>query len=177
MSVKKQRFRYVLRPINVIVEYPDNSIRTYLTGWKSNMRDQVKLKKYNLTIARLLEVILSMSEEQQKTMLQQADDLVSGDRRGFLRKSCSLQVDFATTDRTHKGFIKNISRKGVFIEAKAPIMIGEEVLMVFKVNGNSADVKLRGEIAHATRWGIGIEFIPNGPDFDEMIGALIQSIR
>jgi len=34
-----------------------------------------KFKKYIPTIARLLEVILSMSEEQQKTILKQADDL------------------------------------------------------------------------------------------------------
>jgi hypothetical protein len=141
------------------------------------MRNQVKLKKYNLTIARLLEVILSMSEDQQKTILKQADELVKGDRRVFDRKSCHLQVDFATSDRTHKGHIKNISHHGVFIEAKAPVMISEEVLMVFKVNQNSAAVKLRGEIAHATRWGIGVEFIAKGPHFDKMISNLIQKIH
>jgi Tfp pilus assembly protein PilZ len=141
------------------------------------MRNQVKLKKYNLTIAKLLEAILSMSEEQQKTILKQADEMVKGDRRDYFRKTCSLQVDFATSDRTHKGYIRNISRKGLFIEAKAPIVIGEEVLMVFKVNRNSEDVKLRGEIAHATRWGIGIEFIAKGSEFETMIGKLIQNIK
>jgi len=141
------------------------------------MQKKVKLKKHNLTIARLLEVILSMSEEQQKTILKQADDLVKGDRRISDRKSCDLQVDFATSDRTHKGYIKNMSKKGVFIEAQAPIMIGEEVLMVFKVNRESKAVKLRGEIAHATRWGIGVEFIAKGPQFDQHIRDIIQRIR
>ena len=141
------------------------------------MRDQVKLKKYDLTIARLLEVILSMSEDQQKTILKQADDMVKGDKRSFNRKSCRLQVDFATSDRTHKGYIKNISQKGVFIEAKAPIVIGEEVLMVFKINRNSEDIKLRGEIAHATRWGIGVEFAEKGPHFDQKIDVVIDQIQ
>ena len=141
------------------------------------MRNKVKLKKYNLTIARLWEVMLSMSEEQQATMLKHADELITGDKRVYARKSCHLRVDFATSDRTHKGYINNISLHGVFIEAKAPIMIGEGVLMVFKVNRDAKAVKLRGEIAHATRWGMGVEFIEKGPQFDQKIRHIIQGIR
>lgn len=141
------------------------------------MPKQVKLKKYNLTFARLLNVILSMSEEQQETILKQAGDLIKSDRRTFDRKSCDLQVDFATSNRTHKGYIKNISQVGVFIEAQAPIMIGEEVLMIFKINRTSKAVKLKGEIAHATRWGVGVEFTAKGPNFDRQIMNLIQRIR
>ncbi len=141
------------------------------------MPKNVKLRKYNLTISKLLEVILSMSEEQQETILKQAEYLVKGDRRNSDRKGCDLQVDFATTDRTHKGYIKNVSKKGVFIESQAPIIIGEEVLLVFKVNRDSKAVKLRGEIAHATRWGIGVEFIAKGPQFDQQITDIIQRIR
>lgn len=141
------------------------------------MQKKVKLKKYNVTIARLLEVILSMSEEHQETILKQANDLVNDDRRISDRKSCNLHVDFATLERAHKGYIKNISRKGVFIKAQAPIMIGEEVLMVFKLNRDSKAVKLRGEIAHATRWGMGVEFTAKGPHFDKIISDLIQNIN
>ena len=141
------------------------------------MQNKVKLKKYNLTIAKLLEVILSMSEEQQAAILRQADEMVRSDRRNFVRKSCHLQVDFATTDRTHRGYIKNISHHGVFIEAKAPVMIGEEVLMVFKVQRDSRAVKLKGEIAHATRWGIGVEFTTKGPRFEQHITDILQGIR
>ena len=140
------------------------------------MQDQVKLKKYNTRIARLLEVILSMSEQQQEKILQLAEDMVRGDRRFSDRKSCNLQVDFATTDRTHKGYIKNISKQGVFIESQAPIIIGDAVLMVFKINPNSNAVKLKGEIAHATRWGIGVEFTAKGPNFEQRITNLIRSI-
>jgi hypothetical protein len=141
------------------------------------MADSVKLKKYNLTIARLMEVILGMSEEQQAVILRQAEEAVKGDRRIFIRKACHLPVDFAASDRTHKGHIKNISRHGMFISAKAPIVIGEEVLMVFKVNRKAPTVKLRGKIAHATRWGIGVEFSAGGPDFERRINDLIEQIR
>jgi PilZ domain len=141
------------------------------------MEKSIKLKKYNMTIARLMEVILSMSEEQQAAVLKQAEEAVKGDRRIFVRKACHLPVDFATSDRTHKGYIKNISRHGVFISAKAPIVIGEEVLMVFKVRKDAEVVKLKGEIAHATRWGIGVEFTATEPRFDQFIIDLIHQIR
>jgi hypothetical protein len=55
-------------------------------------------------------------------------------------------------------------------------VIGEEVLMVFKLKRDSKATKLRGEIAHATRWGIGIEFTEKGPQFDEVIRVIIQRI-
>jgi len=141
------------------------------------MPEQIKLKKYNIRIAKLLDVILNMNEKQQETILQHAEELVRGDRRISDRKSCHLQVDFATTERTHKGYIKNISTKGVFIESRVPIIIGEAVLMVFKVNRASKAVKLKGEIAHASRWGIGIEFTATGPRFEQQIINLIQRIR
>jgi len=141
------------------------------------MQKPVKLKKYNIRIAKLLEVILNMSEEQQETILQHAEELVRGDRRFSDRKSCDLPVHFATTDRTHKGYIKNISKNGVFIASQAPITIGEAVLMVFKVDRDSKAVKLKGEIAHATRWGIGVEFAAKGPRFDQRITNIIQRIR
>jgi Tfp pilus assembly protein PilZ len=141
------------------------------------MANRVKLKKYNMTIARLMEVILSMSEEQRAAILKQAEEAVKGDRRIFFRKACHLPVDFATSDRTHKGYIKNFSQHGVFISAKAPIVIGEEVLMVFKVSQEAKAVKLKGEIAHATRWGIGVEFTTVEPHFDQLIADLINQIR
>jgi len=130
-----------------------------------------------MTIARLMEVILSMSEEQQAAILKQAEEAVKGDRRFFVRKACHLPVNFAASDRTHKGYIKNFSQHGVFISAKAPIVIGEEVLMVFKVSQDAKAVKLKGDIAHATRWGIGVQFTATGPHFDQLIADLINQIR
>jgi len=141
------------------------------------MQDSVTLKKYNITIARLLDVILTMNESQQKIILQQAEDLVKGERRISERKSCDLRVHFATADRAHRGVIKNVSMTGVFIESQAPVIIGEEVLMAFKVNNNAAPAKLRGEIAHATRWGIGVEFTAKGPLFDQQIKNIIRNIK
>lgn len=140
------------------------------------MQKKAKLKKYNITIAKLWDVILSLTEEQQRILLTHVDTLLKGDKREFVRKSCDLQVDFATSNRTHKGRIKNISQLGVFIEAKAPVIIGEEVLMIFSLNREMKAVKLRGEVAHATRWGIGVEFPAREPHFDRQIKELVRQI-
>ena len=140
------------------------------------MQDKVKMKKNSTAIARLLEIIVSMNEKQQAALLRHAEELVKIDRRNLVRKSCHLQVDFAASERTHKGYIKNMSQNGLFIEAQAPVLIGEEVLMVFKLRRNSEATKLKGEIAHATRWGIGVEFTEKGPQLDEKIRDIIQRI-
>ena len=66
---------------------------------------------------------------------------------------------FRHQDTNTQGRIIIVSQHGLFIEAQAPIVIGEEVLMVFKLKRDSKATKLRGEIAHATRWGIGIELL------------------
>jgi Tfp pilus assembly protein PilZ len=55
-------------------------------------------------------------------------------------------------------------------------VIGEEVLMAFKLKRNSEAAKLKGGIAHATRWGIGVEFTEKGPQLDEKIRDIIQRI-
>jgi len=141
------------------------------------MANSKKLKKYNITIARLMEVILSMSEEQQTAILKHAEDAVKRDRRDFVRKACHLPVDFAASGHTHKGYIKNISRQGMFISGKAPVVIGEEVLIVFKINMDSEPVELKGEIAHTSRWGIGVEFKETEPHFDQKMVDLISQIQ
>jgi hypothetical protein len=140
------------------------------------MQEKAKLKKYNLTIARLWDIILSLTEEQQETLLRQVDEFLKADKREIVRKACDLKVDFATSDRTHIGRIKNISRHGVFIEAKVPVIIGEELLMVFSLNRHSKPFKLRGEVVHATRWGIGVEFTASESQFDRQIKELVRKI-
>jgi hypothetical protein len=140
------------------------------------MQEKAKLKKYNITIAKLWDIILRLSEEQQEILLRQVDNMLKADQREFVRKACDLEIDFAASNRTHKGRIKNISRLGVFIEARAPVIIGEEVLMVFRLDPDVKAVKLRGEVAHATRWGIGVEFTSKEPQFNLMIANLIQRL-
>ncbi len=160
-----------------MTKYPDINISTKPNGLKTAMQKEAKLKKYNIAIAKLWDIILNLTEEQQQTLLRQIDAQLERDKREFVRKSCDLQVDFATADRTHKGRIKNISQLGVFIEAKAPVIIGEKILMIFSLNRETKAVKLRGEVVHATRWGIGVEFTAKEPRFDRQLKDLLRQLR
>ena len=62
----------------------------------------------------------------------------------------------------------------MFIEAKVPVIIGKEVLMDFSLNREMKAVKLRGEVAHATRWRIGVEFSAKEPHFVRRIKELVD---
>lgn len=141
------------------------------------MKKAKEFKKYNVAIPRLFEVILGMNEEQQAELLRYADKLIKNDRRGFRRKSCHVSVNFATFDRTHRGYIKNISHTGAFIATKAPIIVGEEILMIFNTQENENPVKVKGEIVHATRWGIGVEFKSIDSEIEDAIWYFISQIE
>ncbi|MDJ0819332.1 MAG: hypothetical protein QNJ58_24220, partial [Desulfobacterales bacterium] len=91
-------------------KYADDKIRMNSIEGNRDMQKKAKLKKYNLTIAKLWDIILSMTEGQREILLRQVDEMLKADKREFVRKSCDLPVDFATPERTHKGRIKNISR-------------------------------------------------------------------
>ena len=80
------------------------------------MRTQENLlKKYNVVIPKLFQIILNLPEEKQHLLLQYAEELLIKERRAFVRKKCSIPVSYATYDRVYSNVIKNISQKGVFI--------------------------------------------------------------
>ena len=69
---------------------------------------QTSLKKYNVVIPKLFQIILNLPEEKQLALLQHAEELLVKERRAFVRKSCSIPVSYATYDRVYSNIIKNI---------------------------------------------------------------------
>ena len=80
---------------------------------------------------RLIELINSMSEHQCDVLLRQLEDLKPQDRRTHPRRSCSMPVDCATGDQSFKGFIKDISTGGVFIETHGDLTVGKDITLTF----------------------------------------------
>ncbi|MDH3886311.1 MAG: hypothetical protein OET63_18970, partial [Desulfobacterales bacterium] len=70
------------------------------------------LKKYNVVIPKLFQIILNISEDKQSLLLKYAEELLVKERRAFIRKTCSIPVSYATYDRVYSNTIKNISQKG-----------------------------------------------------------------
>jgi Tfp pilus assembly protein PilZ len=135
------------------------------------------LKKYNVVIPKLFQIILNISEDKQLLLLQYAEELLVKERRSFIRKTCSIPVSYATYDRVYTNTIKNISQKGVFIETQRPLFVGEELLLSFSMDGIDKPLKVKGEIVQVNRSGIGVEFKNMSPYIEEMLAALISRMK
>ena len=138
---------------------------------------ETALKKYNVVIPKLFQIILNLPEEKQSVLLQYAEDLLTKERRAFIRKSCSIPVSYATYDRMYTNIIKNISQKGVFIETQRPLFVGEELILSFSMAGFGKPLKVKGEIVQVNRSGIGVEFKNTSPYIEEMLATLINRMK
>jgi len=135
------------------------------------------LKKYNVVIPKLFQIILNLPEEKQHLLLQYAEELLIKERRAFVRKKCSIPVSYATYDRVYSNVIKNISQKGVFIETQRPLFVGEELILSFSIAGFGSPLKVKGEIVQVSRSGIGVEFKNMSPYIKEMLGTLLDKMK
>ena len=135
-----------------------------------------KIKKYNIVIYKLFNLILNMNAVQQVTLLEKAEKLFQ-ERRSNIRKSCKIPVSYATDDRIFSNDIINISQNGVFIKTPKPLFVGEQILMNFELKGFDKPLKLMGEIVHANRTGIGVQFKDVNHILSGMIGMVVTWMK
>ncbi|MGD8765649.1 MAG: PilZ domain-containing protein [Desulfobacteraceae bacterium] len=136
-----------------------------------------ELKKYNTLIYKLFNIVLNLSEKQQQILLQHAEELFLQEKREHIRKAVKIPVYYATYDRVYSNYIKNISQQGLFIETQRPLFVGEEIVMTFRLKGFDKPLKIKGEVAHATRAGIGVEFKNTSPYLMQIIGLLVDRME
>ncbi|MEJ2285086.1 MAG: PilZ domain-containing protein [Desulfobacterales bacterium] len=134
-------------------------------------------KKYNVVISKLFQVVINLDQQQQEALLNHAEELLAKEKRLGIRKSCTLPINFAAYDRVYSGHIKNISANGLFIETQRPLLVGDEIIMTFRLQGLDKPLKLRGEIAHATRTGVGVEFKDISPYIEELLKTVIKGMN
>ena len=134
-------------------------------------------KTYNIVISKLFQIVIDLGEEQQEALLHHAEELLLKEKRSGIRKPCSIPINFAAYDRVFSNHIKNISSTGLFIETQRPLFVGDEIIMAFRMEGFDKPLKLRGEIAHATRKGVGVEFKDISPYIEEMLRTVIKRIK
>ncbi len=134
-------------------------------------------KKYNLAISRLFQIIIELNEEQQKELLYHAEQLLVKEKRGDIRRSCDIPVNYAANDHVFSNKITNISANGLFIDTRRPLIRGNEVIMAFRLEGFDKSLKLRGEIARANQAGIGVAFKNISPHVEEMIRIAVNRMK
>lgn len=142
----------------------------------SASRKDQNIKQYNVTISKLIKLILRLNEEHQKALLKKGQELLSKEKRAP-RKSCRIPVRYKTFDRVYSDRIMNISQSGVFIETRKPIFVGEEILMNFKLEGIKRPLNLRGDVVHASNRGVGIEFKNVDPALTQIMPAVLELMK
>ena len=140
----------------------------------ANLNQQIR--KNNIIISKIIKINLKLKQEQQLKLLRYAEELLIEDKRSSSRKACAIPINFASQNRIFTDQIKDISKSGLFIETTKPLIVGERVIMSFNINGYDRPFKIRGEIMHANRLGVGVEFREISPYIADMIGALVDRI-
>ncbi len=107
---------------------------------------------------RLGELIHELTEDQCERLLEKLERWKSKKRRRDPRRPCSVPVDYATGDRIFKGFIKDISSGGVFVESRKALDLGEEITLTFTSPDLPKPVKIKGEIVRKNLLGVGVKF-------------------
>ena len=131
-----------------------------------------QIKKYNLTILKLVDIILKLNPEQQVQLLKYAEELPFKDKRKSMRKVCDIPVSYSTQYRIQLNSIKNISKSGLFIETQVPLIVGEEIVMSVNAHGYDRPLKLKGQVVHASRMGVGVEY----KEFNRYVAEMIDNL-
>lgn len=82
-----------------------------------------------------------------------------------------------TFDRIYSGHITNISPSGIFIETKKPLIVRDEILVDFSLEGPNESIRIRGVVIHANPMGIGVEFKNVSPHIAEMIRFEVHRLK
>jgi uncharacterized protein (TIGR02266 family) len=127
-------------------------------------------------LARLIELIKDIPEEDQRTLLKELEEKYNKGRRRQERKPFFMVVDYSTKDRVYKDYIQNISAGGVFIETQMPFSVGQEVSLSFPLPNYLKYIKILGEVVRTCPQGIGLRFKPSSHDQEEMIQSLLETI-
>jgi Tfp pilus assembly protein PilZ len=136
-----------------------------------------KSKKYNVTLKKLFDAILKLSQQQQTQVMIYIEELLAENKRISVRKACNIPISYATQDRIYSDSIADISKSGLFIETKRPFNVGEEIMLSFNMHGYDRPFKIKGNIVRSNQQGIGVEFNEVNPYIAEMLGALVKRIK
>jgi hypothetical protein len=137
---------------------------------------EIKFQKYNIYVKKLFNLIITLNPEEQRFLLKNVEKLILTETRASARKVCRIPVRYFYYERVFNNFILNIGRNGCFIEAPKPLSVGEKILMDIQLDGDYESIRIKGEVAHSNRMGMGIEFEEVSRNLLEKLGNLLYKI-
>jgi len=122
------------------------------------MTDMPIMKRYDLSIRRLIDTITSMNVEERGLLLKEMESFTEKIKLRATRKKCNLPIKFANSRGTHAAIVKNISFTGAFVGCRVPLWIDEKIMMYFQQEDSAEDFKLHARIIHTKLRGFGVQF-------------------
>ncbi len=151
-------------------------------------------RKYNVTLARLIKMVVGMSEKQQLIMPRLAEELhyrqkkpvlrrdesrsaMTNNRPKHPRKPSSIIVNYAIGNRFYTDYIEDIHSDGVFIATDEDFTVGEELALAFSHPKFPDIFRVYGDIIYTTTDGIGVQFKNLSNPQHDRIKALVNWIK
>ena len=127
--------------------------------------------------ARLIELILKMTDEEQQSLLIELEEKLTVRKRKHDRKSYFSVVDYNATESAYTDFIENISAGGVFIGTSESLSVGQEISMAFPLPISQEHVRMDGEVVRANAEGIGVRFKAVDHEREGLIRRLVEMMQ
>lgn len=149
-------------------------------------------RKYNVTLSRLIQTVVGMSEKQQLIMLRLAEELLYRNKRpdnrqdpsaitrsrpAHPRKPSSLIVNFSAGNRFYTDYIEDINPTGLFIGTKEDFKVGDELALAFSHPKFPDIFRVYGDISTVTDDGIGVQFKNLTQPQEDRIQALVEWLK
>jgi Tfp pilus assembly protein PilZ len=148
-------------------------------------------RKYNVTLSRLIQTVVGMSEKQQLIMLRLAEELLYRQKRPETyrdpgttprkpdqpRKPSSLIVNFSAGNRFYTDHIEDINPKGLFIGTQEDFKVGDELALAFSHPKFPDIFRVYGDIIYITEDGIGVQFKNLSQPQEDRIKALVNWMK
>lgn len=125
---------------------------------------------------RLIELIVMMSDEQKKSLVQELEERLQIKERKQGRKPYFSTVCYTARNGAHVDFIQNISAGGVFIGTRLPPSVGEELTLAFPLPVSQEHVMLDGKIVWTAEQGMGVKFKRINNEDEQRIRRLVDMI-
>lgn len=123
---------------------------------------------------RLFEIIKSMSDDEQKKLLEDLNKKQIKKIRKNERTECLITVNYAAKGRAYQNYIQDISTEGVFIETRDKFSVGDEILLTISYSNEVRPFKIAGEVVRISSKGVGVKFKKLSQVQEEIIKTIIK---
>ena len=118
---------------------------------------ETQLNRYEVQ-ARLIRMIMDMSDTEKKELLIKLEQHRHNERRKHPRKPAFIPVECSSPEACFTDFIQDISSGGVFIKTDGHFFVGQQITLTFTIPKKGEDVTVNGEVIRVNTQGIGVKF-------------------